>query len=158
MKFSVHPGVGAVFRWGALTRAYAPGYVECGLWPRQRAKDVTAGGNIYVAEVPKIIDSPDSRTTLGIMPATAQPEVELKDAVQIALQQFTTILPHLANNLSLEEIETSEDGRHWLVTLGYDDQSKLLRAIALEPPRGYKIFKIEKTSGKFVSMKIRSLR
>lgn len=67
------------------------------------------------------------------------------------------------DQLDLEEVERTEDGRYWLITLGFDvarpRESNTLSAI-LDPTRNerrYKVFKIDANDGNVVSMKIREL-
>jgi hypothetical protein len=64
----------------------------------------------------------------------------------------------------IEEVEESEDGAYWLVTLGYDIQRRVLRVpgnlqdvFGPQVARHYKVFKVNAKTGRIVSMKIRSL-
>ena len=52
--------------------------------------------------------------------------------------------------LSVEEIELSEDGRYWFVTLGFS-------LSYLIGPKSYKVFKVDAYTGEVLSMKIREL-
>ena len=48
-------------------------------------------------------------------------KIEAKEAVEIAVRYFREFFPELAGaNVMLEEIEEAEDGKSWLITLGYD--------------------------------------
>jgi len=66
-------------------------------------------------------------------------------------------------NFLIEEMEISNDGQFWLVTIGYDqliqysNPTQLTRILTnLETyERVYKIFKVEGQTGKVMSMKMR---
>jgi hypothetical protein len=96
--------------------------------------------------------------------ATEAPEehkISIRMAVQIAVDAFVAFFPSFAsNNLLLEEVEESEDGRFWTITLGYDDKRTLSvhdKMFKPESYRAYKTFKIDTSTGKVMSMKIRTL-
>jgi len=69
--------------------------------------------------------------------------------------------------LQLEEVEKSEDGKYWFITLGFSVPDEIppakLPAItaAIFPEkkyeRKYKVFKIDADSAEFISMKIREV-
>lgn len=89
--------------------------------------------------------------------------IEAKKAVSAAVDKVKEVYSQEPDSLLLEEIEQSEDGKFWLITLGFtapppmnpkNDLQKI--SYALRPPvRIYKVFKIDSTSGNFVSMKMR---
>lgn len=83
--------------------------------------------------------------------------LDVKEAAQRASEYFATLFPQdLASKARLEEVELSEDGEYWLITLGYPvDVTGLF--IGQAKPREYKQFKIEAATGKVVSMKIRNV-
>lgn len=60
-------------------------------------------------------------------------------------------------SMSLEEVELSSDEKHWLITLSYvfsDDDDLTF----FDTPRTkFKVFSIDTTTGKVVSMKIRQI-
>lgn len=58
-------------------------------------------------------------------------------------------------DLMLEEMERSEDGKHWLVTLGFTPRESGAAGLALE--RTFKVLKIVAETGEVLSMKIRKL-
>ena len=60
------------------------------------------------------------------------------------------------NKMSLEEVELSEDGRYWFITLGYDDLSEGL-LLTIVQRKKYKVFKVNADSGQVISMKIRQV-
>lgn len=58
---------------------------------------------------------------------------------------------------SLEEIEKSRDGRFWLVTLGFSTprpKNPRIPEFLQVPMRKLKVFKVDATSGRVLSMKI----
>ena len=83
--------------------------------------------------------------------------LDVKEAAHRASEYFGTLFPQdLASQARLEEVELSDDGQYWLITLGYPvDNAGLLFSMA--KPREYKQFKIEAATGKVVSMKIRNV-
>ena len=87
--------------------------------------------------------------------------IDLKKAASIAAEIFNSIYPDLAeNDLSLEEVELSEDDKFWLITLGYDAKRVLSphdKMFKSEKYRAYKTFKIDSSTGKLISMKIRTV-
>ena len=102
---------------------------------------------------------------------TAEPpgKIDVKEAVRKVVAYFLKLYPKLGigTNLMLEEVEESEDGAYWLITLGYDIQHERLvsplagnlRHILAHPQvdRHYKVFKVDAKTGRIVWMKIRSL-
>jgi hypothetical protein len=69
-------------------------------------------------------------------------------------------------DLALEEVEMSEDGHYWLITLGFFLPSKrpvspfesvLRKAHEQGFERRYKLFKVDAATGKVEAMKIRSV-
>lgn len=89
-------------------------------------------------------------------------EIDLHTAIQIALHFFKeTFGEYRLENVRLEEVERSDDGKHWLITIGYNDPA-LQIPIPLMPPsvkirdlRQYKIIRVDALTGKAVSVKIR---
>jgi hypothetical protein len=67
-----------------------------------------------------------------------------------------TYLKNLKNpkNILLEEVEQSDDGKYWLITLSHDtDFSENI--VGFLKGRSYKVFKVNKHSGEVISMKLR---
>jgi hypothetical protein len=92
-----------------------------------------------------------------------EPVVDAKKAAQLASKYFKSLLPEVSD-FSLEEVELSEDGNFWLITLGFTaKKSELVPANSFAtllgtPPRTkFKVFKVDARTGKVVSMKIRAL-
>ena len=92
-------------------------------------------------------------------------KIGVKEAVQAAMAAIGDLLPSAdISDLRLEEVEQSEDERYWLITLGFYVVNQLgegpVASAILAPPmyvRKYKVFKIDATSGKVISMKIREV-
>ena len=92
--------------------------------------------------------------------------IDVKQAVRKAAAYFLQLYPHFKDaNVMLEEVEESEDGAYWLITIGYDmKQAKSALAPNLpnifgpQTVRQYKVVKIEAKTGRVVSMKMRPLK
>jgi hypothetical protein len=99
---------------------------------------------------------------IATMEKTRKPFVDAKKAAQLASKYFKSLLPEVSD-FSLEEVELSEDGKFWLITLGFTakkaEQTQAGWAVMLgAPPRTkFKVFKVDTRTGEVVSMKIRSL-
>jgi hypothetical protein len=82
-----------------------------------------------------------------------------KRAVDAAWDYFHALFPSKpAAEVSLEEVEVSPDGKSWLVTLSFEElrrKSAKLPDFLQVPVRKLKVFKVDKFTGKVVSMKIR---
>ena len=90
----------------------------------------------------------------------------MKEAVRKCVVYFHRLYPNFGTdaNVMIEEVEESEDGAYWLVTLGYDVQRRLSRTagnlqdvFGPQVARHYKVFKVDAKTGRIVSMKIRSI-
>jgi hypothetical protein len=93
--------------------------------------------------------------------ASARDEaLEAKRAVGAAWGYFHTLFePIPASDVSLEEVELSSDGKHWLVTFSFEEmrrKSPALPGFLQVPRQRFKVFKIERESGRVVSMKTRN--
>ena len=100
------------------------------------------------------------------MPKAIEPpspeRIGLKSAVREAAAYFGDLYANSpVENLLLEEVEETEDGKFWLITLGYDQKcppSRYSRLVGSpEVTRAYKTFRIEADTGKVVSMKMRKV-
>ena len=83
--------------------------------------------------------------------------IGIKEAVQAALR-FAQELYGLADaeRLMLEEIEPTEDGRFWMITLGIPGALQPVELIARRTGNErYKVFKVDAETGKVLSMKMR---
>jgi len=97
--------------------------------------------------------------------------IDVTSAVRTAGEYFKSIESDLngktPENLRLEEIEKTEDGNYWLITLGHDVINKVNRVAAvfspsdaepgLEYSREYKLFRVNASTGEVESMKIRKV-
>lgn len=97
------------------------------------------------------------------------PNIDVKEAVRLAKEFAQKIYENEEiSRLGLEALERTEDGKNWLVTLGFTrawnfpkpsrTQTPLDQTLmALRKPkieRDYKVFQIDVQSGDVVSMKI----
>lgn len=83
--------------------------------------------------------------------------LDVKEAAQKASEYFGVLFSkELAANSRLEEVEMSEDGNYWLITLSYPS-SAFQNLFGSGTYREYKQFKIDIASGNVVSMKIRKV-
>ena len=58
--------------------------------------------------------------------------MDVKQAARIATHYLFELMPALRNrNVMLEEVEQSDDGRYWFITLGYDSVSRTAIALGL---------------------------
>jgi hypothetical protein len=91
--------------------------------------------------------------------------IDVKQAVKAAIKfAEETLGPEEAAGARLEEIELSSDDAFWLITLGLPRRAALEEGrttwelLASAPAkRDYKVFKVNKKTGKVVSMKIRNV-
>ncbi len=85
--------------------------------------------------------------------------MDVKQATRIAMHYLFELMPALRNqNVMLEEVEQSDDGRYWLITLGYDSVSRAAVVLGLRgQAREYKTFKVDANTGEVLSMKIRAI-
>lgn len=92
-------------------------------------------------------------------PQKAQP-ISPKDAVIAASTYFTEVTGY-TSGLSVEEIELTEDGGTWLVTLGYvtEDVTQPIPLHITFPRQcmAYKVFAVNAVTGEVTSMKIRQV-
>lgn len=83
--------------------------------------------------------------------------LDVKEAALRASEYFASLYsPELAANVRLEEVEMSDDGDFWLITLSYP-RTGLDAIMGSSGNREYKQFKIEAGTGKVISMKIRKV-
>lgn len=86
--------------------------------------------------------------------------LDVKEAARRASEYFAGLYdPKQIDDVQLEEVEMSEDGKYWLITLSYP----LLPAGLTPIPFGqisrrkYKLFTIDAQTGEVKSMKIREV-
>lgn len=94
--------------------------------------------------------------------------IEVKEAVRLAKEFASSLLDsEKISNLGLEAVERTEDGQHWLVTLGFSrpwassaarrTESPLDQVLPFRgslPDREYKVFKVDAESGDVVAMQV----
>jgi hypothetical protein len=95
-------------------------------------------------------------------------EIDIKEAVRRA-KDFAVMLfePEKISGLGLEAVERSEDGRYWLVTLGFTRPHLMPKKTASHSPleqvlprprpqaeREYKVFRVDAQSGEVVAVKL----
>ncbi len=88
--------------------------------------------------------------------------VDVKQAVSKAIESAQNLYEGSAiRDLLLEEVELSEDGKHWLVTIAFSRQdtakSTTSASSSANYERAYKMIKLRADTGDVVSMKIRKL-
>jgi hypothetical protein len=84
--------------------------------------------------------------------------LDVKEAAQRASEYFASLFPQeLVSKARLEEVELTEDGQYWLITLGYPTDEPGMFVFGVAKPWEYKQFRIEAATGKVVSMKIRKV-
>ena len=91
--------------------------------------------------------------------------IDLKSAVRIASEELGSLYPpEVLRDVLLEEVEKSDDGRFWLVTLGFTRPlpqigvSDVFKALtAKDVKREYKIFEIDGDTGTLRSMRMRTV-
>lgn len=88
--------------------------------------------------------------------------IDVKQAAQSAEAFVRAIYPEgQLQNLRVEEIDRSDDGSSWEITLGWVDLDAPVVAAFLDlnrtRPRVYKTLRVDAESGKVASMKIRSV-
>jgi len=85
--------------------------------------------------------------------------IEIKKAVEEAFKYMNSLYESL-DDLSLEEVELSEDEKYWLITFGFNRLKKSNLAIQTligdNYERIYKVIKVRSDNGQAVSMKIRN--
>jgi hypothetical protein len=92
--------------------------------------------------------------------ATVDEAREAKRASEAAWEYFHRLFPGISSvDVDLEEVELSPDGKQWLVTLSYREMRK--KSVQLPdflrvPRQKFKVFKVDRSSGKVVSMKMRN--
>ena len=82
--------------------------------------------------------------------------VDAKQVVAKAMEYVKGVYdPSQVADLMLEEMERSEDGKHWFVTLGFTPRGSGAAGTVFE--RTTKVVKIVAETGEVMSMKIRKL-
>jgi hypothetical protein len=86
--------------------------------------------------------------------------IDARQAASAAAAYFKELYPNVVS-FSLEEVELSEDGSHWLITLSFEiPANPHLGNVLVQfqaPKTKFKVFKVDAKTGKVVAMKIRKL-
>ncbi len=84
--------------------------------------------------------------------------ISARDAVVAARKYYGEVVEY-RGPMTVEEIELSEDGRRWLITLGVVEEAprRGALALALPPEKVYKRFEVKADTGEVVAMKIREV-
>lgn len=88
------------------------------------------------------------------------PMLEVKEAVKVATDYIQALFAERQiPELRLEEVELSEDKKHWEVTLSFvvREPTAYLSLGDAARSREYKVFKVDAESGQVQSMKIRKV-
>lgn len=98
-------------------------------------------------------------TAYKAAPATDE-ALDAKRAVEVAGDYFHALFKNVpSSDVSVEEVELSSDRKHWLVTLSFFEELRRkathLPAFLQVPRQKFKVFKVERESGRVVSMKMR---
>lgn len=89
--------------------------------------------------------------------------IDVKQAAQSASSFVAGLYSDkTVSDVQLEEVELSEDGLYWLITLSFAPPASLSQGSSMfggviPAQRQYKIFKITADTGEVLSMKIREL-
>lgn len=96
--------------------------------------------------------------------APHQEDIDVKAAVQSAIDFARPLFPSGNYEISLEEIDRSEDEKYWLITLGFERRKGALSKKVAElnqllypEKERYKIFQVNTRTGEVRSMKIRAV-
>ena len=83
----------------------------------------------------------------------------VKEAVIRAIQFLATVQEsNPPEDVTVEEVELSDDGLFWLITIGFFPSGSSIAAITGGGTyKQYKIFKVDASSGEVISMKMRDL-
>lgn len=83
--------------------------------------------------------------------------VDVNAAVRACRAFFTGIdLGIRLDSLEVDEVELTEDGRYWMITLGFTREPKgPLPLLARPSDREYRVFKVSNNEGQVISMRIR---
>ena len=96
----------------------------------------------------------------AIATVSKRSKIDARAAANAAAAYFKELYPSV-RAFSLEEVELSEDGNLWLITLSFEippTQSLSNVINPFQPPRTkFKVFKVDAKTGRVIAMKIRKL-
>jgi len=83
--------------------------------------------------------------------------LDVKKATEIANSSFRFLYDNRldSSKIQLEEVELTEDGKYWLVTLSYPIESAIPGI--LQTRKEYKVFKLDAETGELQAMKVREV-
>lgn len=86
--------------------------------------------------------------------------VSAKEAAINAKTYYESLADAGQRRVTLEEVDLSDDGKYWLITLGiYEPTTAMaLISLGLKESLNYKQFKVDATTGEVLSMKIRQIQ
>ncbi len=82
--------------------------------------------------------------------------IDVQQAAEVAVQYFIRLNPQVNRNITLEEVEISDDERYWYITLGYTE-SGADSFFGGGTTRQYKLFTVDATDATVRAMKIRKI-
>ncbi|MFH1860533.1 MAG: hypothetical protein ABH870_05930 [bacterium] len=80
--------------------------------------------------------------------------IDVKEAAQRANQYLQGLISNITN-ITLEEVELTDDEQFWLITLSGYSIAAGVQSLFGATDKVFKIFKIKRDNGEVVSMKIR---
>ena len=86
--------------------------------------------------------------------------ITVKEAVRRAIQFLAVVQEsNPPEDVTVEEVELSDDGLFWLITIGAFPSGSSIAAMTGEGTyrRQYKVFKVDVNSGEVISMKMRDI-
>jgi hypothetical protein len=85
--------------------------------------------------------------------------IEVSEAAQAAIAYANKLFPpSVRSEVTLEEVELSDDEKYWFITLGLNTTDQNVAKWALGPPKTkYKRFKVDARTGRVVAMTIRAI-
>lgn len=84
--------------------------------------------------------------------------LDVKEAARRASEYFEGLYSdEKIENVQLEEVEISDDGKNWLITLSYPIYPHNIAPISFIGKRKYKLFTIDAETGEVKSMKMRNI-
>jgi hypothetical protein len=84
--------------------------------------------------------------------------LDVKEAARKASEYFAGLYSDKEiENVQLEEVEISDDGKYWLITLSYPVFPLEISSVQFIGKRKYKLFTIDAETGQVKSMKIREV-
>jgi len=83
--------------------------------------------------------------------------LDVREAAEKASEYFAGLYKDQGlANVQLEEVELTDDGKYWLITLSYPVPPEIA-ALNFNFKRKYKVFRIDAKTGEVKSMKIRKV-